>query len=221
MPWSFLGRRVDIDELFDELVKDRAFYEKSSGGVTASGGEPTLQADFVAELFARLKRAGIHTALDTCGLCSTKSLDILLPVTDLVLYDLKEIDPTRHHSFTGQTNTRILDNLLYVRDFLLERCPQTKLWIRTPLIPGATASPENLLGLGSFIAQNLNGLLQRWELCAFNNLCKDKYRRLGKEWAYAGVPLLTKDELSRLERVARRSGPDPDLILATGATRSD
>jgi pyruvate formate lyase activating enzyme len=218
---ELLGRRVDIDELFNELIKDKAFYEKSVGGVTASGGEPTLQTEFVAELFVRLKISGIHTALDTCGLCSTKSLDKLLPVTDLVLYDLKEIDPNRHTDFTGQSNSRILDNLIYLRDAILKRSPQTKLWIRTPLIPGATATPENLLGLGSFIAQNLDGLLQRWELCAFNNLCKDKYRRLGKQWDYGRAPLLTKDDLSSLEQIARRSGPDPVLILATGATRSE
>ncbi len=216
---ELLGRRIDIDELFNELIKDKAFYEKSGGGVTASGGEPTLQAEFVAELFARLRNAGIHTALDTCGFCSTRSLDRLLPVTDLVLYDLKEIDPARHASYTGKLNGRILDNLLYLRDALRDRFPLTKLWIRTPLIPGATASAENLQGLGAFISQNLDGALQRWELCAFNNLCKDKYRRLGKDWSYAGVPLLSKNQLSDLERIARCSGPDPSIILATGATR--
>jgi pyruvate formate lyase activating enzyme len=216
---ELLGRRIDNDELFNELFKDRAFYEKSGGGVTASGGEPTLQADSVADLFARLKTARIHTALDTCGLCSARSLDKLLPVTDLVLYDLKEIDPMRHTDFTGRTNTQILDNLLYLGDALRRRFPETKLWICTPLITGATASSENLRGLGSFIARNLDGLLARWELCAFNNLCKDKYHRLGVPWAFAGVPLLTKYELSELEQVARRSGPNPAVIFATGATR--
>ncbi len=218
---EMLGRRVDIDELYGELIKDKAYYEKSGGGVTASGGEPTLQADFVAGLFARLKGAGIHTALDTCGFCSPKSLEKLLPVTDLVLYDLKEIDPARHAAFTGQPNQRILENLLTLRKVLLDRFPQTKLWIRTPLIPGATAAAENLLGLGAFIAQNLDGTLLRWELCAFNNLCKDKYQRLGKNWPYARVPLLSKAELSDLEQIARGSGPDPSLVLATGVTRPD
>jgi pyruvate formate lyase activating enzyme len=215
---ELLGRRVDIDELLCELVKDRAFYEKSKGGVTASGGEPTMQADFVVALFARLKSTGIHTALDTCGLCSRKSLEKLLPVTDLVMYDLKDIDPTRHAVFTGRSNSHILDNLVYLGDVLRERYTQTKLWIRTPLIPGATACAENLLGLGAFIASNLNGAVQRWELCAFNNLCKDKYHRLGKVWTYEGVPLLSKDELATYEAVARRSGPDPTLVIATGAT---
>jgi pyruvate formate lyase activating enzyme len=216
---ELLGLRIDSDEMFSELVKDRAYYEKSGGGVTASGGEPTLQTEAVADLFTRLKAASIHTALDTCGQCSTRSLDKLLPVTDLVLYDLKEVDPVRHTDFTGRTNTQILNNLLYLSESLRRRFPETKLWIRTPLIPGTTASCENLLGLGSFIARNLDGILARWELCAFNNLCKDKYHRLGEPWAFAGVPLLTKDELSELEQVARRSGPNPAVIIATGATR--
>jgi pyruvate formate lyase activating enzyme len=218
---ELLGKRVDIDHLYNEIIKDSAFYEKSNGGVTASGGEPTLQAEAVAALFTRLKSAGIHTALDTCGLCTSKTLERLLPVTDLVLYDLKEIDPELHTAFTGQTNARILDNLIYLCDALRNRYPGTKLWIRTPLIPGATATRENLLGLGAFIANNLDGLLQRWELCAFNNLCRDKYRRLDKQWAYTDVPLLSKEQVNELELTARRSGPDPEIIIATGATRID
>jgi pyruvate formate lyase activating enzyme len=94
-----------------------------------------------------------------------------------------------------------------------------ELWIRTPLIPGATLSDENLLGIGAFIAQHCNGLVSRWELCAFNNLAGDKYRRLGSRWRFEGEELLSAEALERSEQIARRSGVDPAIVLATGRTR--
>jgi pyruvate formate lyase activating enzyme len=214
---ELLGTRVGVDDLLAQVVKDRVYYEQSGGGVTVSGGEPALQAEFVAEFLRRLKDTGIHTALDTCGACSASSLAPLLPHTDLVLFDLKEIDPEKHRQFTGQPNQRILENLLIARD-ALARQPGKTLWLRTPLIPGATATRENLTGLGAFIAENLDGRVERWELCAFNNLCRDKYRRLGIEWRYADTPLMTLDELRQWEACARQSGVRPDIVTATGAT---
>jgi len=214
-----LGQQVDIDSLLHELLKDRAYYEKSVGGVTASGGEPTLQADFVAALFCQLRQEGIQTALDTCGLCSPVNLEKILPHTDIILFDLKEVDPQKHRLFTGQDNSRIFENLLLIRDKIKSNASQPILWLRTPLIPAATATTENLAGLGKFIATHLDGIVQRWELCAFNNLCRDKYRRLGMAWEYASAPLITQQDLSKLLECAKNTGVDPHIILATGATR--
>lgn len=216
---ELLGKKVDCDELLHELLKDRTYYEKSAGGVTASGGEPTMQADFVAALFHKLRVAGIQTALDTCGMCSPDSLQKILPHTDLILFDLKEIDPQKHRRFTAQDNSRILENLLLVRDFVRQNTQPPILWLRTPLIPDATATAENLRGLGDFIAHHLDGNVARWELCAFNNLCRDKYRRLGMTWEYANTPLLTQQSLMELADCARTSGVDPSIVMATGATR--
>lgn len=213
---ELLGTRVGIDELVSELVKDRVYYAKSGGGVTLSGGEPLMQPDFVAALLARLQAAGVHTALDTCGAGAPESLALVLPHTDLVLFDLKEIEPGRHAALTGQDNRRILRNLLSICDGLSDR--EQTLWIRTPLIPGATATLENIGGIGAFLAENLDGVVARWELCAFNNLCRDKYRRLGMDWQYAAVPLLSPDDLLMYENAARRSGVDPSIVVATGAT---
>ena len=216
---ELLGKTVSVDELFDELIKDRVFFEKSGGGVTLSGGEPLMQPDFSAALLQHLKEKGSNTAIDTCGVCSTSSLNKVLPYTDIVLFDLKEIDAEKHRTFTGQHNQRIFDNLLYIRDYILNVAPEKVLWIRTPLIPAATVTPENITGLGGFIAKNLAGMVQRWELCAFNNLCRDKYRRLGVTWQYAGTPLMTKDTVRELEQYARQSGVNPEIVLATGPTK--
>jgi pyruvate formate lyase activating enzyme len=215
-----LGRQVLVDDLVREVIKDRSYFQKSGGGVTLSGGEPALQADFCSDLMARFHAAGIQTALDTCGMVSHKNLAKILPHTDLLLYDLKEIDPARHTAFTGQSNTIVLENLLFVREYIRERAPEMRLWVRTPLIPGATATQTNLAGISAFLAEHLEDFIERWELCAFNNLCRDKYRRLGKIWEYESTPLLTCDELSQLENWAKQSGFPADRIIATGATQA-
>jgi pyruvate formate lyase activating enzyme len=216
---ELLGRQVSLDELVEELIKDQIYFEKSGGGVTLSGGEPLMQPDFAAALLHRLKKRDVNTAIDTCGVCSTSSLDKLLLYTDIVLFDLKEAEPEKHYGFTGLHNQRIFDNLIYIRDYIVKRAPEKILWIRTPLIPEATATRDNITNLGAFITKNLAGVVQRWDLCAFNNLCRDKYRRLGIAWQYASTPLMTKDAVRELEQCAKLSGVDPEIVIATGATR--
>jgi pyruvate formate lyase activating enzyme len=215
---ELLGREVTLEELLADLLKDSVYYAKSGGGVTLSGGEPMLQPLFSANLMKALKEKGINTAMDTCGLCPPSALEKVLDHTDMILYDIKEIDPARHRELTGQDNHRILDNLLLVRDHVKAH-PGKVLWIRTPLIPGATANRETIERIGNYIHQNLGGAFQRWELCAFNNLCRDKYRRLEMDWKYNTTSLIGKQELAELETTARGSGPDPSIIFATGATR--
>jgi pyruvate formate lyase activating enzyme len=152
-----IDRTVSVEELLAELLKDRAYYEKSGGGVTLSGGEPTFQPDFAEALLRGLKEQGIATALDTCGLTSTHTLDRLLPFTDLVLFDLKLKDPALHYEFTGVSNKQILENLVYIRDYRPGQTRLFELWIRTPLIPGATALEGNLQAVGRYSADTLNG----------------------------------------------------------------
>lgn len=216
---ELLGTWVTLDDLVRELLKDRAYYG-TDGGVTASGGEPTLQPDFLVQLFTRLQAEGVHTALDTCGVCSLETLQAILPHTDLVLFDLKLFNEQDHADLTGQNNKRVLDNLQSVAKLLRDQFPQTDLWIRTPLIPGTTTLESNLLEIGAFLKQ-LDGQVSRWELCAFNNLCRDKYRRLGMIWQYVDTPLMTQAELDRCLELAKSSPFDPDRILVTGAAKPE
>jgi len=214
-----LGQSWELDDLFQEIIKDRAYFETSGGGVTLGGGEPTLQARFSRLLLKKFKAAGIHTALDTCGMCSPEALEGLLPYTDLLLFDLKEIDPKKHEKFTGVNNDRILKNLTRVGDYMQSNGHPGELWIRTPIIPDATVTDENIRGIGKFIAANLDGLVKRWELCAFNNLCKDKYSRLDLTWAYKDYELLSKLQMEKMAAVARNSGVDPAIVLWSGSTK--
>jgi pyruvate formate lyase activating enzyme len=215
---EMMGRAWAVDELLAEILKDRAYYS-GGGGITLGGGEPTFQPGFAALLLKRAKEEGLHTALDTCGLCAADSLALLLPHTDLLLYDLKEIDPRKHRRFTGQDNERILANLLDISRWMAREDHPGELWIRTPIIPGATATLENIAGIGAFISKSLNRAVSRWDLCAFNNLCRDKYLRLGLEWEFKGAELLTREFMEEIAETARRSGVDPAIVHWSGATR--
>jgi pyruvate formate lyase activating enzyme len=216
---ELLGKRWVLDDLVDEVEKDKAYFEKSGGGITVSGGEPTMQADFVAALLREFKQRGLHTALDTCGQCTKETLDMLLPGTDMVLYDMKEMDPGRHKAFTGNSIERILENLIHIRDYVRAHGNSKELWIRTPIIPDATATEDNIKGVGNFIAKNLSGAVSRWELCSFNNLCRDKYMRLGLTWHFKDYDLLTGTVMEHLAEVAKRSGVDPNIVHWSGATK--
>jgi pyruvate formate lyase activating enzyme len=215
---ELLGDRFDVAELIKELVKDRTYFEKSNGGVTLSGGEPTLQTEFALELLKSLNGMRVHTALDTCGICSKEKLQTLLPYVDLVLYDLKEADDQRHRQFTGMGNRLVFENLLITANYIRQHKGHPNLWIRTPLIPGSTANEMNITALGKFLGENLKDVVDRWELCAFNNLCRDKYRRLGLTWEYDQIPLISREELKTWERIAKESGFTPEKVSATGAT---
>jgi pyruvate formate lyase activating enzyme len=108
------GKEVTVDELLPMLLEDKDFYETSGGGVTLSGGECLMQADFCAELLKRLKEHGIHTAVDTCGFASRAALDKVIPYTDVFLYDVKAYDEDVHIKCTGVSNKQILENLIYL-----------------------------------------------------------------------------------------------------------
>ena len=217
--WELLGVEYSVEDLALELMKDRVFFSTSRGGVTLSGGDPVYQFEASLLLLKKLKEAGIHTALDTCGMVEIDKLHKLLEYTDLLLYDLKLGDDMLHQRYTGCSNQLILKNLALVADELRRQSRKINLWIRTPLIPGVTATENNLQTLGSFISHNVEDVLERWELCAFNNLCRDKYLHLGREWEFAQTPLLTKKDLQYWESVAGNSGVNPKKIFATGPTR--
>lgn len=216
---EMLGETISVEDLVSELVKDRAYFEKSGGGVTLSGGEPSLQPAFTLELMRSLRQAGISVALDTCGLCQPETLMQLAAKADVVLFDLKLIDEDAHQKWTGVSNTRILSNLQALKREIEASNGGKRLWVRTPLIPGATDSRENIHGIGRYLAETIGETAERWELCAFNNLCRDKYSRLDMDWAFAETPLMTKNDLARVEQWAKDSGFCPEHVFVTGAAR--
>ncbi len=214
------GEDCQPDDLGREVMKDKVYFQKSGGGVTLSGGEPTLQPLFTKELLSAFQQNGIHTALDTCGQCSGEALESLLPYTDLVLYDLKEINPDKHKKFTSVSNTRILQNLIGLGRSVRERGMPGKLWIRTPLIPDFTATRENIKGIGVFIKEHLGEIVGRWELCTFNNLCIHKYDSLGIDWVFKKTGLISPEEAETLASLARNSGVKPEIVHLSGTMKN-
>ena len=189
------GIDMTPDELFRELVKDRAYWG-DDGGVTLSGGEILMQADDAAELLKLLHADGIHTAVDTCGFVSRSAIDKVLPYTDIFLYDLKLFDEKEHIRFTGQPNRQILDNFEYLAG------TGKRIWVRTPVIPGATDTDENIRGIASVVRDRA----EKWEMCAFNNLCADKYERLGRQWTFKDSKLMTARRMDELVSTAESAG---------------
>ena len=214
------GEYYDAQDLVREVLKDRVFFEKSGGGVSLSGGEPTLQSGFANEVLGALKEQGIHTALDTCGQCPWERLEELLAHTDLLLYDLKLMDEDLHRHYTGQGLDRILENLARAGRYCRADSRRIEIWIRTPVIPLHTDLEENIRAVGSFIRDTMNGAVARWELCAFNNLCIHKYEGLGVNWKCKEYSLMTDQDMERLAQVARTALGRGGIVHTSGPTRS-
>lgn len=213
------GEEWEAGLLVDEVLKDRVFFEKSGGGITLSGGEPLLQPVFLCGFLEKLKARAIHMAIDTAGNVPFDLLVEVLPYTDLILFDLKLIDADRHSLYTGCGNNLILDNASKLASLIRKGELPVELWIRTPVIPGATADEENIEAIGKFISQELGSAVVRWELCAFNNMCRDKYRRLGENWQFKDTLLNRREDMEKLLDLAAKSGVPTETACWSGPTR--
>ena len=190
--------------LYYEVQKDKVYYTQSHGGITVSGGEPTLQSDFLLDFLKKCKENGISTALDTCGYASKNIYEKLLPYVDLILLDIKEINSEKHERHTGVPNTLILENAIWISDYVKEL--NKKLWIRTPIIPNYTATEENIKGIGDFIVNKLHNIPERWDLLSFNNLCSAKYERLDINWPLKDFPLISSDVMNKYTDIGKKLG---------------
>jgi pyruvate formate lyase activating enzyme len=207
---EIIGRAWTPEALLAEVMKDAIFFETSGGGVTLSGGEPMMQADFLLAFAGLCREAELHIALDTCGVADWARFERLLPLVDLVLYDLKILDAGRHQVSTSIDNCRILENAQRVAH------AGVPMWIRTPIIPGHTASEANIAALGDWIASELP-TVERWELLAYTNLGGPKYHRLDLPYALEDAPLLTRAEMEALHAAAVERVPE---AIWSGATRT-
>lgn len=194
---AFDGRDLEVDEAVAQLAADRVFFERSGGGVTFSGGDPLLQADFVEAVAGRLEAQGIHTAVETSLFAPWQSVERLLAVIDLFIVDLKVADPSRHAAFTGQDSALILANLRRLAAVL---GGTGRLLLRVPLIPGHTTDAANLAGLAALAASIAPGA--PIELMNFNPLAAAKYRRMRKTHALANeAASFTEQEMGAFRAV--------------------
>ncbi len=197
--WNFSGgKEIEPEEIIEELNKNRPFYK--NGGITASGGEPLLQTDFLTELFKKAKKEGIHTALDTSGITFNPDdigkLDALMEYTDLVMLDIKHIDPKKHKLITGHDNKNIL---LFAKYLESKKIP---VWIRHVVVKGLTDKKEDLIKLGEFIGrlQNVKGL----DVLPYHTMGAHKYKELKIPYPLEGVePLDTNSAIEAKKHILR------------------
>ncbi len=176
---TIYGKQVTIEDVFNEVYRDKTFYESSGGGVTVSGGEPLQQADFVTALFQRCRQAGIGTCLDTSGYVVSEKLRKVLAFTDYVLYDIKHMDRDLHRQFTGKPNDLILTNAKVVA------ASGVPMLCRMPLITGGNDTAHNIAETARFVKMLRDDIAI--ELLPYHRLGVGKYETLDK--AYLGEAL--------------------------------
>ena len=164
------GQEAEPQEIAKKLLEDLPFY-RESGGVTFSGGEPLLQADFLAAIMQELKKEDVHIAVDSCAHVSWDAFRKVLPFTDLFLIDVKHIDSDEHRRMTGQGNELIFDNLRKLAD------AGADVEIRTPVIPGFNDDPAFLKAIAAFL--NSLGNVRCWRLLPYHSMGKAKYEAVG------------------------------------------
>jgi len=167
------GREMTVNEVLAIVLKDRAFYEQTGGGLTLSGGEPLLQTEFCAELLAISKREHVHTAVDTCGAVPWEAFERVLPLTDLFLFDLKHTDPVLHERYTGADNTQILANLRRLS------ASGASIEIRIPVIPGVN-DDDVFADAADQLLSSLSGITAVKRL-PFNPCARSKYEAVGRD----------------------------------------
>lgn len=192
------GRNIPFNELMSEIEKDMPFYIRSGGGVTFSGGEPTLQEHILLPLLKACKAKFISTAIETCGYIQDREkLDRLLEYIDLVLYDIKCIDPAKHRRFTGVSNDLILDNARYISS------TGRNMIIRMPVIPGFNDTKVDMESIGQFVLSLIS--VHEVNLLPFHELGKSKYRMLDMEYRMEGESL-PEGKVEELKKVIEAQG---------------
>ncbi|MEJ2111528.1 MAG: glycyl-radical enzyme activating protein [Acidobacteriota bacterium] len=169
------GESKTVADVWDAVRRDKLFYDSSGGGVTVSGGEPLLRADFVRDLFALCRKERIDTCIETCGMAGREALIEVIPVTDHFLFDLKHMDPDIHRKYTGQSNAQVLENARYLLESDID------VVFRQPLIPGINDSIENIEATSMFLT-SLGRTDIRLELMPYHRMGWSKYGALDMKY---------------------------------------
>ena len=164
------GHWMEAEAVIETVLEDKAFYETSGGGMTISGGEPTMQAEFTLELLRLAKAAGLNTAIDTCGLAPWETYEAMLSYVDAFLFDVKHMDSDAHKRLTGAPNERILANLRALAK------AGARIDIRIPLVPGANDDTATLHGIGTLLAEIRP---HKIKLLPYHDYARSKYAALG------------------------------------------
>jgi pyruvate formate lyase activating enzyme len=191
------GREEDLEEVLQQVLEDRIYYEESGGGVTLSGGEPVLQADFCEALLQRLKNEGIHTNLETSGFYSYDKLERLLPYLDLIMYDIKGLSQNIYRNHIHADSSLAMDNLKRLDESGIP------IIVRTPCVKGVNDSTDEIEAISRMLSALKH--LYYFALLPYHGLAKIKYDTLGLE--FRNYEASSKEHMETLERLAARYVP--------------
>lgn len=195
---------ISTAEILELLEKEKSYFSQT-GGLTISGGEPTLQAAALIELFQECKKHGFSTCLDTCGAIFDQTVNELYDLTDVVMLDVKHINPAWHQKITGANNENTLKNALYREQSAKE------LWLRYVLVPGWSDQLEYLEAWAKYFTAYQ--AVKRVEIIPYHKLGVYKYEALGRKYELEGVPLPSKEEINRAETIFRKYLGDKVVVV--------
>lgn len=193
-----IGLPKSADEILSQALRYKTYW-KDGGGITVSGGEPLLQIDFLSELFQKAKEAGVHTVIDTSGAPFNRETPFfekfkhLMKFTDLLLVDIKQIDPEKHRKLTGRPNGNILDMLKYLSDI------KKSVWIRHVLVPGVTDNDDDLQKMHDFISSLEN--VEKIEVLPYHTFGIYKWEQLGYTYPLQGIEAPEKERVENAKRI--------------------
>ncbi|MBI9037196.1 MAG: glycyl-radical enzyme activating protein [Bacteroidales bacterium] len=195
---QIIGKKTTVDELYNEIIKDRIFYNESGGGVTFTGGEPLMQSEFLISILKKCKENGIHTALDTSGFSSENIFNSIIDLVDLFLYDIKFIDEYLHKKYTGVSNKQIIKNLKILSE------SKKEVFIRIPIIPKITETKENIKQIIDFLKE-IN-ILKNICLLAYHKISESKYERFNMNYKLKGIKPPSKERLNEIREYFSKAG---------------
>lgn len=194
---NLVGKDMTLDEVFEEVMQDRIFYQQSGGGVTISGGEVLMHEEFVVQLLRRLKEDYINTAIETSGFGDWKSLNNIASYADLIMFDIKHTDSDIHKDLTGVDNKIILDNLNKLSKM------HKNIIIRIPVITGINESKENIQKTAE-IAKEFG--INEIHLLPYHSLAKQKYKQLSKKYELETLKNLNESDVEYLKVLVESFG---------------
>jgi len=190
---KIIGREMSVSEVFEQVKQDKCFYWRSNGGVTLGGGEVTAWAEFARDLLQKCRDDQIATAIETCGYAPWKKLEMLVPVTELFLYDLKTMDDEKHRKYTGVSNRRILGNLL--RLSLLT----DQIVVRVPVVPGINDSEKDIEEIARFVKKI--SVSMEVHLLPYHRLGQSKYDQTGRKYQFPDLNPPSDEKMSGLKGI--------------------
>ena len=188
------GSYKSLDEIFDQIKRYKPYFKSSNGGVTVTGGEPLLQVKFLIELFKNLKKAGIHTCIDTSGMVNlTEDVKKLLKLTDLILLDIKHINSEKCKELTGHDNKKELEFARYLSQNGIP------IWIRQVIVPGITDDEKDIITLKEFVKKLKT--VEKVEFLPYHTVGKYKWKELGEKYELEEIRNATQEDIKRVKNI--------------------